>query len=120
LKSWGDEAVVNSPWSIVSGGVLATIVLLGVFFVWRMLKEIRSGFPLRDERTQMVMGRAATYTFYIGSYFMIALMLANILSTEFLGAQLLDGWYAMVLSILVQSLAFSGLHFYFDRKGDFE
>ena len=118
--SWGDEAVVDLPWLMVSGGILATIVLLGVFFVWRMLKEIRSGFPLRDERTQMVMGRAATYTFYIGSYFMIALMLANILSTEFLGAQLLDGWYAMVLSILVQSLAFSGLHFYFDRKGDFE
>jgi hypothetical protein len=118
--SWGDETVVNLPWPMVSGGILATIVLLGVFFVWRMLKEIRSGFPLRDERTQMVMGRAATYTFYIGSYFMIALMLANILSTEFLGAQLLDGWYAMVLSILVQSLAFSGLHFYFDRKGDFE
>jgi len=105
---------------VVSVGIIATIVLLGVFFVWRMLREIRSGFPLKDERTQMVTGRAATYTFYIGSYFMIALMLANILSREFRGEYLLDGWYAMVLSILVQSLAFGGLRLYLNRKGDFQ
>lgn len=112
--------MVNLPWSGVSYGILATIVLLGVFAVWKTLRELRSGFPLKDERTQMVTGRAATYTFYIGSYFMIALMLGNILNREFRGEPLLDGWYAMVISILVQSLAFLGLRLYLNRKGDFQ
>ncbi len=112
--------MVDLPWPAVSVGIIATIVILGVIFIWRMLREIRSGFPLKDERTQVVTGRAATYTFYIGSYFMISLMLANILSREFRGEYLLDGWYAMVLSLLVQGLAFGGLRFYLNRKGDFQ
>ena len=111
--------MVNLPWPVVSVGIIATIVLIGVFVIWKMLKEMRSGFPLKDERTQVVTGRAATYAFYIGSYFMIALMLVNILNREFQGAPLLDAGYALVISILVQSLTFIGLRLYFDRKGDF-
>jgi len=100
-------------------GILATIVLIGVFVMWKMLKETRSGFPLKDERTQIVTGKAATYAFYIGSYFMIALMLANILSRELRGVYLLEEGYALVSSILVQSLIFMVFRFYFTRKGDF-
>ena len=111
--------MVNLPWSAVSVGILATIVLLGVLVVWKTLREMRSGFPLKDERTQIVTGKAAIYAFYIGSYFMIALMLMNILNREFRGAPLLDAGYALVISVLVQSLTFIGLRLYFDRKGDF-
>ena len=111
--------MVDLPWPVVSVGIIATIVLLGVFVIWRMSRELRSGFPLKDERTQMVTGRAATYAFYIGSYFMIALMLMNILSREFRGEYLLDAGYALVISVLVQSLTFLGLRLYFERKGDF-
>ena len=111
--------MVNLPWSVISIGILATIVLIGVFVMWKMLKEMRSGFPLKDERTQIVAGKAATYAFYIGSYFMIALMLANILSRELRGVYLLEDGYALVSSILVQSLTFIGFRLYFERKGDF-
>ncbi|UCH36908.1 MAG: DUF2178 domain-containing protein [Candidatus Bathyarchaeota archaeon] len=107
------------PWPITSIGILATIVLVGVFAIWRMLRDRRSGFPLKDERTQRVTGTAATYAFYIGSYFMIALMLVNLLNLEFLGTPILDTGYALVVSILVNSLTFLGLRMYFDRKGDF-
>ena len=100
-------------------GILAIIVIVGVFVIWRMLKEMRSGFPLKDERTKIVTGRAAYYAFYLGTYFMIALMLANILSREFRGVYLLDAGYALVISILVQSLTFMVFRFYFTRKGDF-
>jgi hypothetical protein len=85
-----------------------------------MLREIRSGFPLKDERTEMVTGRAAKYAFYIGSYFMIALMWLNLLSREFRGVYLFEAGYALVISILVQSLTFLGFRLYFERKGDFE
>ena len=111
--------MMSFPWSLMSGGILITIVLLGIFVIWRTLQDRRSGFPSQDERTRNITGKAATLTFYIGSYFMIVLMFANIVHKEFLGAYLMDGWYALVLSIMVQSLVFGVLRWYFDRKGDF-
>jgi len=104
----------------VSIGILVTIVILGVFVFWRILKEMRSGFPLKDERTQRVSGKAAYYAFHLGSYFMLALMLLNILSREFRGAYLLDGWYALIIAIIVQSLMYIGFRLYFERKEDFQ
>lgn len=112
--------MTNLPWSGMSGVILATIVILGVYLIWRMLKELRSGFPLKDERTQKVSGKAAYFAFHLGSYFMIALMLLNILSSEFRGAYLLDGWYALNFTIIVQSLMYLGFRLYYERKDDFQ
>jgi hypothetical protein len=103
-------------WLGVSGGILATIIVIGVFVVWRMSKELRSGFPLQDERTRLITGKAATFAFYIGSYFMIALMLANILYLEFLEKPILDAGYALVISVLVQSLSFIGFRLYYNAR----
>ena len=110
----------NLPWSGMSGVILATIVILGVFLIWRMFKELRSGYSLKDERTQKISGKAAYFAFYIGSYFMIALMLLNILSRELRGVFLLDGWYALNFTIIVQSLMYIGFRLYFERKEDFQ
>ena len=112
--------MTNLPWSGASMGILATIVILGIFVIWRIIKEMRSGFPLKDERTQRVSGKAAYYAFHLGSYFMIALMLGNILSRELRGVYLLDGWYALIFSIIVQSLMYIGFRLYFERKEDFQ
>ena len=110
--------MTNIPWPLASGGILVTIVLIGIFALWRLLRERRSGFPLKDERTQKITGTAATYTFYIGSYFMLALAGVNLLSEEFTGVPLLDTGYALVISDLVQSLAFIGILTYLNRKDD--
>jgi hypothetical protein len=110
--------MTETTWPLMSAGILATIVLVGVFVIWRILKERRSGFPAKDERTQKVTGMAATYSFYIGSYFMIALMLTNLLSQEFLGAPFPEEGYALILAILVQNLTFLGFRLYFNQKGD--
>jgi len=112
--------MTNLPWSGVSIGILVTIVIIGVYVIWKILKELRSDFPLKDERTQRVSGKAAYYAFHLGSYFMIALMLLNILSRELRGAYLLDGWYALMFSIIVQGLMYIGFRLYFERKGDFQ
>jgi hypothetical protein len=50
---------------------------------------------------------------------MIALMLSNLLSRELLDVSLLEEGYALIASILVNSLTFLRLRIYFDRKGDF-
>ncbi len=112
--------MTNLPWSGVSVGILATIVLLGVYAIWKIQKELRSGFPLKDERTLRISGKAAYYAFHLGSYFMLALMLGNILSRELRGVYLLDGWYALIFSIIVQSLMYIGFRLYFERKEDFQ
>ena len=111
--------MANLPWSGMGGVILATVVILGVYLIWRMLKEMRSGLPLKDERTQKVSGKAAYYAFHLGSYFMIALLLLNLLSSEFRGVYLLDGWYALNLTIIVQSLMYLGFRLYYERKDDF-
>ena len=112
--------MTNLPWSGMSIGILATIVIIGVFVIWKMLKEMRSGFPLKDERTQRVSGKAAYYALHIGLYFMLAMMFGNISSREFRGIYLLDGWYALIIVIIVQSLMFEGFCLYLDRKEDFQ
>ena len=112
--------MTNLPWTWMSMGILATIVIIGVYVIWKTLKELRSGFPLKDERTLRVSGKAAYYAFHLGSYFMIALMLGNLLSREFRGAYLLDGWYALIFSIIVQSLMYIGFRTYFEKKEDFQ
>ena len=108
----------NLLWPLVTFGILAIGILVGVFVVWRMLEDRKSGFPAKDERTKRITGKAAYYAFYIGSYFMIALMMVNIVVQE-LGLPSLDGWYALAASLLVQLLTLIGLRWYFDRKGDF-
>ena len=105
-------------WSLVSIGIFATIFLIGVYAIWKILKEKRLGFPTKDERTQKITGIAATYAFYIGLYFMAALMLTNILSIEFLGVSILDTGYAIISAILVSNLTFLIVRWYFNRKGD--
>lgn len=101
-------------------GILVTIVIIGVYAIWKLQKELRSGFPLKDERTQRVSGKAGYYAFHLGSYFMIALMLSNVLSRELRGTYILDGWYALIFSIIVQSLMYIGFRLYFERKEDFQ
>ena len=111
--------MANTPWSVVSGGILVTIVVIGIFVIWSFLKERRSGFPLKDERTQKITGTAATYTFYISSYFTLALMGVNLLNEVFTDAPLLETGYALVISVLVQSLTFGVIQAYLHRKGEF-
>ena len=52
-------------WPIVSIGNIALIILIGVLVLWKMLKEKKSGFPLADERTQKLNGKAAYYAMFM-------------------------------------------------------
>ena len=110
--------MIDVPWPVISIVIMAIGVLIGILVILRMLEDRKSGFPAQDERTKKITGKAATYAFYIGSYFMIVLMIANLLNLEFAGAPLLDVGYALVIPVLVQSLTFLGLRLYFNRKGE--
>ena len=111
--------MIDLPWPVMSVVILAIGVLVGILVIWRKLEDRKSGFPAQDERTKKITGKAATYSFLIGVYFMMALAAANLINLEFVGSPLLDAGYALVISTLVQSLTFLGLRLYFNRKGEF-
>jgi cytochrome b561 len=110
--------MIELPWPVVSVVIMAIGVLVGIFVIWRNLEDRKSGFPAQDERTKRITGKAATYAFFIGSYFMVALMIANLINLELTGLPLLEVGYALVIPLLVQSLTFLGLRLYFNRKGE--
>jgi len=110
--------MIDLPWPVMSVVIMAIGVLVGILVIWRKLEDRKSGFPAQDERTKKITGKAATYSFLIGVYFMMALAAANLINLEFVGSPLLDAGYALVISTLVQSLTFLGLRLYFNRKGE--
>ncbi len=46
-------------WLASSGLIAVAIVVIGILFVWRTIKDKKAGFPATDERTQRITGRAA-------------------------------------------------------------
>ena len=110
---------MSLPWIFSAGAIAVIIVLLGIILAWRIIKDRRSGYPPQDERTQRITGKAATYAFFIGQYFTIALLLVNIISQEIFNLPAFEVGYALVALLLASSLSFLALRLYFDRKGDF-
>lgn len=105
-------------WVSVNLGIAVAIVLIAILLVWRTLKDRKSGFHPRDERTQKITGKAATYAISIGSYFTIALLLINIITRELYGSFVFETGYALVACLFVYNVSFLGLRLYFTKKGD--
>jgi len=105
-------------WPVVSIGIAAIIVLLGILLLWKIYKDRKSGFPMRDERTTKITGRAATYALYIGSYFILAFLFILIIGKEFYGLPEVEAGYPLIAAILVYNVSFGVLRWYFGRKGE--
>ncbi len=110
--------MADVTWLIVSTGILAIIILIGIAALWKTLKEKKSGFPIADERTQRINGKAAYYALFMGQYFIIAYLLVNIVGSEFFGIPEIEAGYPLVASILVSSLSYLALRWHFGRKGE--
>ncbi len=108
-------------WLASSGVIAAAIVLIGVFALWRTIKEKRSGFPAADERTQRLAGRAAIRALDIGWVFILTVLLWGIVADVFFGMPSPDADYyafSMIAALLVQALSFASFWWYLGRKGE--
>lgn len=105
-------------WPIILVVTACLIILIGIIVVWRTLKDRKSGVPSSDERTSRITQKTAYYSWYIGVFYMIAVLLIYIVGREFFGFPVLDEMVALNSSILVFSVSFLILRFYFNRKGD--
>ncbi len=110
--------MADFAWPIVSMGILALIVLIGVLVLWRRLRDKKSGFPLADERTQKLNGKAAYYAMFMCQYFIIAYLLVNIVGREFFDMPEIEAGYPMIAAVLVSALSFLVLRWYLGRKGE--
>ena len=98
--------------------IAALAVIIGAITIWRTRRERKAGFPRSDERTSKITGKAAFYSLYIGLFFMIAILLTLVVGKEFFQFPDLDAMPALNASLLVFSLSFLVLRWYFNRKGD--
>ncbi len=105
-------------WPIIMVLIAALAVIIGVISIWRARREWKSGFPRSDERTSRITGKAAFYSLYIGLFFMVVVLLTLLVGREFFGFPDLDAMPALNASILVFSISFLVLRWYFNRKGD--
>jgi hypothetical protein len=110
--------MADFTWAITSMGILALIVLIGVLGLWKKLKDKKSGFPLADERTQKLNGKAAYYAMFMCQYFILAYLLVNIVGREFFGMPEIEAGYPMIAALLVSSVSFLLLRWYLGRKGE--
>ena len=94
------------------------VLLIGVFVLWKLNKDRKSGYPTKDERTIKIRGKAATGTYYISLAFMISLGLFIIFGTEFLALPELDAGWAIIAIMLVSGISNALLQWYYSRKGD--
>ncbi len=107
---------------IASSGLIATlIVLIAILLVWRIRRERKAGFPLSDERTQRVTGRAARMALYAGWGLIVAILLGTIIARELLGvSSFSEDFYSwsLIAVLEVQGLSFGVFSWYFGSKGD--
>jgi magnesium-transporting ATPase (P-type) len=108
----------DSIWPIISIANIALIILIAVLVVWKMRKEKKSGFPLKDERTQKLNGKAAYYAMFICQYFILAYLWVIFIGREFFGMPEIEAGYPMIATLLVSALSFLVLRVYFGRKGE--
>ena len=112
---------MTDVWPIMIPVIAIAIVLIASYLIWRMVKTVkdrRSGFPAGDERTQKIMGKAATFALYTGMYFTLALVWINFASQQFYGSYAFEEGYALIASLLVYSISFAIYGWYFGRRAD--
>ena len=105
-------------WSTILILNAVLVLLVGVFVLWKLHKDRKSGYPTKDERTIKISGKAAIGTYYISLAFMISLALFIIFGKEFLALPELDAGWAIIAIMLVSGISNALLSWYYRRKGD--
>ncbi|HII86221.1 TPA: DUF2178 domain-containing protein [Candidatus Bathyarchaeota archaeon] len=98
---------------------VAIIILVAIFVIWMVQKNKKAGYPMQDERTSKIQGKAALGTYYITLVFIVSIMLWNIFGNEFLAflPELETGWTAIAI-MLEMGFSFGLLSWYYAKKGE--
>ena len=105
-------------WALGIPLVGLTIAALAIYTVWKIAKSKKSGFPLKDERTAKISGKAFQAGFFVGTYYLIALNFYNIISIEFLGGGPLESMPVINSALIIMGMTVILLMTYLQRKED--
>jgi UDP-N-acetylmuramyl pentapeptide phosphotransferase/UDP-N-acetylglucosamine-1-phosphate transferase len=110
-------AAIEWPIILVLNAVI--IILLAIFVIWKTQKDRKAGYPMKDERTSKIQGKAALGTYYITVTFMISILIWNIVGNEFLNLPELETGWTVIAIMLVSGISFALLSWYYAKKGEF-
>ena len=107
-------------WPIILVLNAVIIILVAIFVIWKLQKEKKAGYPMKDERTLKIQGKAALGTYYITLAFMVSTLLWNIFGNEFLTfLPELETGLTVIAIMLVMGFSFGLLSWYYAKKGGF-
>lgn len=94
------------------------IILFAIFVIWKLQKDKRAGYPMKDERTSKIQGKAALGTYYINLAFMVSILVWSIVGNEFLSLPELEAGWTVIAIMLVSGISFGLLSWYYAKKGE--
>ena len=94
------------------------IILLGIVLIWKTQKDRKAGYPLSDERTSRIQGKAALGTYYISLVFMVSILMSTIIGNEFLNLPEIEAGWAVIAIMLVSGISYGLLSWYYAKKGE--
>jgi hypothetical protein len=105
-------------WAIGVPVIGLTIVSVAIYTFWIITKSKKSGFPLEDERTTKISGKAYQAGFLIGACYLIALNFYNIINIEFLGGKQLESLLVINSALIIMGITVIVLKKYLEQKED--
>ena len=106
-------------WPIILVLNAVVIILLAIFVIWKLQKDKKAGYPIKDERTSKIQGKAALGTYYVTLAFMVSTLMWNIFGNEFLTfLPELETGYTVMSIMLVMGFSFALLSWYYAKKGE--
>ena len=111
--------MVAFGWPIILVLNAVIIILVAIFVIWKVQKEKKAGFPMKDELTLKIQGKAALGTYYINLAFLVSMIMWNIFGNEFLSLPELETGWAVIALMLVSGISFGLLSWYYAKKGEF-
>jgi len=103
-------------WPAISIMIGILLVAFLAVYVFKIRRELKSGFPLQDERTERITGKAAIGTYYVTFLFIVILLFWMIFSTEVPSLPEIDTGYTLIAVMMVMGLSFGGLSWLYARK----
>jgi uncharacterized membrane protein len=109
-----------SIWSTAIPLIAIMIVALAAFRSYKWMKEKKSGFPLKDERSLYIQGKSATTAIQVGSWYMILLNFYNMYRIEFQGLRELSSLPVINSTLIIMNLLYMILISYYNRQDTFQ
>jgi len=102
--------------TVMSAVILVTMALVAIVVVRKGLRELKSGFPMEDERSKAIKMRAGYLAFFVSLYFMLGMgFVLAILEDNQVSSLSTSEW--SMFYVAVMGSIFLATNAYLNKKG---